>query len=210
MIFTTTPSPTGPAAFVQLLDVMLGSIGAYINRHLPHPLDVLFCNRVRRLGQRFVAMAEKARAGTLKPPRPRSATPRKPSVSARPLDLLPRQRGWVLRMGVHSAAVHHIRFQNLLTQDAEIMALIAAEPQRCGRILRPLIWMLGITDVPEVLRLPPRVRKVPAEPRALRPARREPPPDPPPPPPPQPQYATAQGSFDPVIAIRNALTPFRT
>ncbi|HEX3349515.1 MAG TPA: hypothetical protein VHS58_15570, partial [Acetobacteraceae bacterium] len=39
-------------------------------------------------------------------------------------------------------------------EDPEMQATIAAEPRRMGRILRPLCRMLGVGEIPDLLRLP--------------------------------------------------------
>jgi hypothetical protein len=56
---------------------------------------------------------------------------------------------------------HHVRgfgsqLAWFLAHDAEVARMMAVDPYRLGRILRPLCHMLGI-QVPEPLRLPPRV-----------------------------------------------------
>src|SRR5271165_1830635 len=53
---------------------------------------------MQRLRRRFTALAERVRAGTLRPPAPPRQRPAAPNPAVpRPPSLLPRQHGWLLR-----------------------------------------------------------------------------------------------------------------
>jgi hypothetical protein len=58
--------------------------------------------------------------------------------------------GWVTRI----AREYHGNELERLLEDPEMQARIAAEPRRMGRILRPLCRMLGVGEIPDLLRLP--------------------------------------------------------
>ncbi|HEX3346785.1 MAG TPA: hypothetical protein VHS58_01630, partial [Acetobacteraceae bacterium] len=57
--------------------------------------------------------------------------------------------GWVVNIACRNGD----ELQRLL-EDPEMQATIAAEPRRMGRILRPLCRMLGVSEIPDLLKLP--------------------------------------------------------
>jgi hypothetical protein len=150
---------------------------------MPLALALLIDGRLHRLSRRFFALAEKALAGTLRPPRarlPRMGNARMgnarmgeaeagdaaPAASARPrpLDALPRVAGWMLRLcppiwrtWVPGPMVIGCRFKldQLVESDAAFRALIASDA-RFGRVLRPLMHMISPDPLPDWLALPPR------------------------------------------------------
>jgi hypothetical protein len=149
------------------------------------------------------------RAGTLKPPRPARprTTPQGPPPPRRPQpQRSPTRFGWFREMGADIGDAGEQLAAWL--SEAEMKALAAATP-KAGRLLRPMLRMLG-REIPEWLRLPPRPK--PPEPEPFRPLDKRynsvrrwkhhtvAPPEMPPPPPPEPPappspppYAPAAG-----------------
>jgi hypothetical protein len=117
----------------------------------------LVSNRFGRLGVGFAALYARWQAGTLRRSR-RRASPREPRPSSsRPLDCLPRKRGWLAellpRPGCHDARRLTDQLLSTVKNDPEMTAFLAAAPQ-AGRILRPLLRMLTPQKLPGALRLP--------------------------------------------------------
>ena len=108
-------------------------------------LLVAMWGRVARMGSRLERLVAQWRAGTLPPPpaaRARMAgTARRPDYPTAPK--------WLLRTLGHDAVAAGLQLQHLLT-DAECVAFLAAVPQ-AGRILRPLLRMLGVAPLPVVV-----------------------------------------------------------
>jgi hypothetical protein len=146
------------------------------------------------------------RAGTLKPPQPARprAPPQGPPPPRRPQpQRAPTRFGWFREMGADIGDAGEQLAAWL--SEAEMKALAAATP-KAGRLLRPMLRMLG-REIPEWLRLPPRPK--PPEPEPFRPLDKRynsvrrwkhhtvapqempPPPAPPPSPPPNPPAAAA-------------------
>ena len=126
-------------------------------------LVLLIWNRLGRIGEKFAALAERIRAGTL--PAPAPVRTRTVSVSAsasprperpKPETEMPAGFAWLIRLGGYHAAGFGSQFQHLLSHP-EMVALIAAAPRQMGRVLRPLCWMLGIKPPPGLF--PKRARK---------------------------------------------------
>jgi hypothetical protein len=124
-------------------------------------------------GPKFAILAARVQAGTLPPPRRRTARPgcRPPSPYR-----LPRKFGLLIRLMPGSAACFGSQLQHFLAEP-ETTALLEAAPQ-AGRLFRPLCRMLAI-PVPPSLRLPPRparatpARATPAQPEpAIHPPRK--------------------------------------
>lgn len=155
--------------FNMMIDVVLRAIGQRAGRHsvlggpLPGWLLVLMDRRIRRLRTRFVTLVTRIRNGTLRPLPPLGAAPRREkraaegAASTRRRDPLmpdgarvPAQRwGWLVALaGCGCPSTTGV------LDDPEILAMIAAEPRRMGRVLRPLCRALGITELPDLLRLP--------------------------------------------------------
>ncbi|HEX3348531.1 MAG TPA: hypothetical protein VHS58_10585, partial [Acetobacteraceae bacterium] len=112
--------------------------------------------RLDSLRRRFLGLLACIEAGTLrKLPEPGQGRTRKPSArKARPNPLaeygVRETWGWVTRI----AREYHGNELERLLEDPEMQARIAAEPRRMGRILRPLCGMLGVGEIPDLLRLP--------------------------------------------------------
>ena len=112
--------------------------------------------RLENLRRRFVTLVERMQAGTLrKLPEPAQGPARKSfGQASRPNPLAEhgvRERwGWVTHLARQSYAAELER----LLGDPEMQAMIAAEPRRMGRLLRPLCRMLGVHDMPDLLKLP--------------------------------------------------------
>jgi hypothetical protein len=178
-------APTAPPGLAKTFGLIIGGLCEAVARRIAAdrtsgPLIILIVDRLRHLLARFTALAARAEAGKLRPPRqgtpPRRRTP--PPGEAPPPEepghpapdpkpprqrdrLLPQQFGWLIRFVPYEAASFGSQLQHLLSQP-EMVALIEAAPQ-AGRILRPLCWMLAIP-------LPPNLR-LPAKPRKPRPPR---------------------------------------
>jgi hypothetical protein len=120
------------------------------------PLLMLVWARLRRAVSRFGALAARAAAGPLPPPRARSARAGlRPST---PYPRLPDGFGWLIRL-VPGLGAYHNRLQYLLGEP-EMAALLAAFPQ-AARILRPLCRMLAVPSA-TLPPLPARRRAPPA------------------------------------------------
>ena len=111
--------------------------------------------RLNNLRRRFLALLERIQAGTLrKLPEPGQGRRRKPSARKLRPNLLAQygvkdRWGWVVNIACRNGD----ELQALL-EDPEMQAMIAAEPRRMGRILRPVCRMLGVSEIPDLLRLP--------------------------------------------------------
>ncbi len=129
-------------------------------------LMLLLWSRLRRTVQRFVDLAGRYRAGTLRAPRPYSPAPgRRPPP---PGPLLPRRFGWLVAR-VPEAAIYGEYLRQMLA-DPEMASLLEAAPQ-ASRLLRPLCRMLAVRPIPALKReaparmAPALERKVAAVPR---------------------------------------------
>jgi hypothetical protein len=141
---------------------------------MPLAMAVLIQARLQRLCRSFVALAEKALAGTLRPPRVRKArsakvvdaaagdVPKKPGGTG----VLPSAPGWLLRLcpQVMNVAVQRnsvcwcrCLIERLIEENEALRTLIASDP-RFARVLRPLLGMMSTDPLPAWLRLPPRPR----------------------------------------------------
>ena len=122
--------------------------------------------RIARMVRRLDHLALRWQANTL--PKPRPSRPRakcaRPAQPAR----LPSGRYWLIR-ALQPTAQFTPHIEAFLARP-DTRALVEAAPQ-AGRILRPLVRMLGLT-APEYLRLPPRPKP------SVRPRPTQPPPSP--------------------------------
>ncbi|HEX3348258.1 MAG TPA: hypothetical protein VHS58_09185 [Acetobacteraceae bacterium] len=122
----------------------------------------LIALRLQNLRRRFVTLVERIQAGTLrKLPEPGTAPKRKraaASAERKPRPNLLAQHDVVERWGwVIGLACRNGDELGRLLEDPEMQAMIAAEPRRMGRILRPLCRILGVYDMPDLLKLPSQV-----------------------------------------------------
>ncbi|HEX3347275.1 MAG TPA: hypothetical protein VHS58_04135 [Acetobacteraceae bacterium] len=128
-------------------------------------LLALICARLSNLRHRFVSLFERMQAGTLpKLPEPGQAPKRKRAATSAALKPDPEHRvreswGWLVNIARHHALASREELQRLL-DDKETQAMIAAEPRRMGRLLRPLCRMFGVDDMPDLLRLPSQAHVV--------------------------------------------------
>jgi hypothetical protein len=117
-------------------------------------------SRVWGLWLRFAIIAARVRAGTaavavaVARARGRNGAARGVGKPRAP-DLLPRERGWLLRW-IPEADPQATDQMELMLKQPDLKLLIAMAPEVCG-ILRPMCHMLGIS-LPAILRLPRRAR----------------------------------------------------
>ncbi len=121
-------------------------------------------NRVRLLGERFIALAARVRGGRLPVrrtphPNPSPQGGREPGALARERAAagLPREFGWIVRALPETAQYAGVLMYML--RDAEMAALVATAPQ-AARHLRPLCHLLGV-ETPEFLRRRRSIRATP-------------------------------------------------
>ena len=151
-----------PNSLVEHLDGILRPLRAMLGGHTQtpgplQPLMTLIWLYLHRPAQRLARLIAKLQAGTLTPPRPRTAATTPPSPAPRAPKLrLPGRHAWLIRLVQRTAQLYPQL--EILIGRPEMAELLAAAPQ-AGRILRPLCRMLGIRPVPPVLRLPPRPRR---------------------------------------------------
>jgi hypothetical protein len=137
---------------------------------LPLPLIALIVDRIRRIKQRFATLAARIGTGTYVP-RQRTGPPRKrPGQAPPPKNPLPQKFGWLLRLVPE--AVQYRGQLEILLQDAEMAALLAAAPGPMRRPLRSLCRMLGVAP-PPILAAPPAVRPKTRPPKPERPPAEE-------------------------------------
>ena len=126
--------------------------------------------RMGRAEKRFASLVAKILAGTLRPPRKRAPPdPEKEKKQRKqpwpPIVPLPGGKGWLLALvdgrHAHIVLAWASQLQTMVLLEA-LQTLIAADPKRMGRILRPICRMLGV-ELPEALRLPKRVRRKQAD-----------------------------------------------
>ena len=112
------------------------------------PFIQLLLNALQRKARRLERLLTLWQAGRLPQPRPQRphAAPREPESPKRLR--LPCRRAWLVRM-IQPTAVFGCHLELLLTHP-DIQALIAATPQ-AGRILRPVLRMLGVHPTPPIL-----------------------------------------------------------
>ena len=123
-------------------------------------LLVALCGRIARMGTRLERLVGLWRAGKLPlAPAPGPARAAKPADKLRVKPAYPTAPAWLLRKLGWEAAAFGSQLRHLLSE-AESVAFLQACPQ-AGRILRPLLGMLGVAPLPEVVR---RVKSVPSGP----------------------------------------------
>jgi hypothetical protein len=154
------------------------------------PLQHLIWNRLTRYYQRFAALHEKWRNGTLPKPRPSRAgqarTTRTPSTTMPSPPQFPRHFAWLAEICGAPSALLNDNLRKLLVEP-DTKEFLAAVPQ-AARYLRPLAHAVGMKPEESELaqiRLPPRPprkRRPRTGPPKPRPAKPAPPPPPPPPP----------------------------
>jgi hypothetical protein len=159
-VVTSFGPPSATDRFATILEGCGKALGlAFHTKGLSAPLYWLIWRRMQGAIRRFIWLACRVREGMLKPPRPRAA-PRpdgEPARERKP-DKLPRgRRGWVVHLGGHHVAAFASQLEHFLTHDAEVARMMAADPYRMRRILRPLCHMLG-KPLPEALCSLPRKR----------------------------------------------------
>ncbi len=154
--------------------------GVYI---LAVQLVNLIGTRLQNLRLRFIALAARAQAGPLPPPRPPGNRRREARKRQHPF---PEPFAWLLKLGQWRVAPYKGDLEQLLA-DPGMQELIRTAPQ-VGRILRPFCRMLGVVPDPALLPPPPKrparvkppepepdpAAPVPQKPMRKRPVRTEP------------------------------------
>ncbi len=115
---------------------------------------------LRQWQARFAALIARAQAGTLRrAPRRMAGKPMARRLTwPRPPRALPGGHMWMSRLAGWTW-LGGSSIQQLVLEDAELAALIEAAPQ-VKRLLRSILWATCLrgSEMPEILRLPPRVR----------------------------------------------------
>ena len=169
---------TNPLAdrFAWLIDELCKAIGRDAHkRGMDAVLAWAIWIRVRLLGDRLIALAERMKGGRLQVIRPSGArrasagprAPRSPQGQCSAVAGLPRDFGWIKRLLPETAQFAGVL--RYLLRDPEVAALMQKAPQS-RRALRPLCHLLGV-KAPELLPaaggegedLPPLVTPSPAE-----------------------------------------------
>ncbi len=160
-----TPPPTPAANFATLIQWLSQAVVAMMGgERLPLSLIALIVDRLRRIKQRFAALAARIRDGRYVPRHRQKAAGPPP-----PPGKLPKEFGWLLKL-VPDAIGYRGQLEHLL-RDPEMAALIAAAPVPMAKALRPLCRMLGLLP-PPILAPPTPKRPAPPRPAARRPAAR--------------------------------------
>ncbi len=156
--------PTLAARFAWIIASMRyeRATGTASDRRFIPLLDAILThlNRLNRLNRRFAALCARAQAGTLRAS-PRRG-PGKPTVQRltwpRPPRVLPTGYLWMAKLTPWMRGGGE-EIYTLVLVDPQMAALIAAAPQ-AKRMLRSILRALCLRsrEMPEILRLPPRVR----------------------------------------------------
>ncbi len=150
--------------FAQIIDDLCHTVPKFIARdRTAGPLIILIFNHLRRLGRQFAGLATRVQTGTLPAPRRRS-TVRRAGLTRAP-GPLPTGFAWLGNL-MPETRVYGCRLQQLVLNDPEMAALIAACPQ-AARIVRSILWMTTQRPVPAIL-VVSRPRLAPALSRPLR------------------------------------------
>lgn len=146
--------------FMGILTDLRAGIAAHAARdRASTALLVLTHGRIGRLGQRFQALFNRWRTGTLPAPRPsRAGKPRKAREYAR----LPGRQAWLIQVCAGHVNCSGGQLQYWLDHP-DLPAFLAAAPQ-AGRILRPLARMLAVPQ-PAYLQRPKPPRRAARAPR---------------------------------------------
>ncbi len=174
MYFNYVPRPVPePTNLSERLATVLGGLRDIAALHAGRnwaliPVTLLFSAYLGSVIRRFTALAARLAAGPLRtrPPRPAHSTPARKQGPRK--SRLPARFAWVVDWLGYHAAGRGSQLRYLLTEDAEMAALLAASPQG-GRILRPLCRMMGIAPAPDLppSLFPPRDPKHPEAARAI-------------------------------------------
>ena len=154
--------------FGGVINQLFVAVGACVFNASPAgPLIRLITRRLHRDRTRFFSLFARYAAGKLpaaprKPRKPRARRPEGTPARPPPVDPLPRNFGWLLRLVSETVSGRGLLLH--LVQTAEMAEFLAAAPQ-AARILRPLCRMLNIRP-PPVLMAPKRQAKPPKPPAA--------------------------------------------
>ena len=152
MMFPALPSLTD--RFAWLINGLCRAIGVGVaGRQVEAALAWAIWNRVRALGERFIAIAERVQAGRIVGRR-RVAPPRVDGektaarTASKPAATLRGEFGWVRRMLPETAQFAGVLY--CLLRDPDLVAVVEKAPG-AARTLRPLCHLLGV-QAPEFLR----------------------------------------------------------
>ena len=152
---SVTPPPSPAEAFAGIIATLLAMVGARVARPgkpgLAGPLTLAIAIRLQRMRSRIARFAARWQAGTLAPPRPRPARPRRERTAPGQWDhlpKLPRGRLWLVRLvpGIGVGA----NYLRILLDEPDMVAMLQAAPQ-IGRTLRPFWHMLSKEPLPPIL-----------------------------------------------------------
>ncbi len=175
MYFNYVPRPVPePTNLSERLATVLGGLRDIAALHAGRnwaliPVTLLFSAYLGSVIRRFTALAARLADGPLRTRPPRPAHSRPAGQQGPRKSRLPGRFAWVVDWLGYHAAGRGSQLRYLLTEDAEMAALLAASPQG-GRILRPLCRMMGIAPTPD---LPPSLFP-PRDPKPADVARHEP------------------------------------
>ena len=164
------PLPTLAARFAWIIASMrYARVTGTPSDRVIIPLLGAILGHLNRLNRQFAALVARAQAGTLgASPRRKAGKPMAQRLTwPRPPRVLPTGNFWITKLAPWMAGGGQELFTMVLC-DAEMAALIEAAPQ-VKRLLRSLLWAtrLRASEMPEILRLPKRVRAPrPRAPRA--------------------------------------------
>ena len=156
-----------PGRLEQVLDNLIKAAAAHASRNwVMAPLVMLLGPYLRRVLRRFASLSARLRAGPIvtRPARPRPAKTAEHEMESVRKARLPGSFGWLLRMLRHEAAGVGLQLRHMLTNDPEMVALMAAAPGQAGRIFRPLCRMLGMEpgiDLPASIYPPGTAPRIP-------------------------------------------------
>jgi hypothetical protein len=173
-----------PLPCIQSFESIMAALCAAVAarwRYIPEPLRVLIWTRLRRVTQRFVALAERVHAGKYRPPQPRKARAAPEQAQARAARTPPEfsmPRGYGALCPLVPLVANFGGQLAFLLKDPEMAALVASAPQ-LGKMLRPVLTILAVGDWPavvapsrEFLRMRARVNAAGTPRAAPRPGRR--------------------------------------
>jgi hypothetical protein len=162
MPWTVRPLPDNP---IERIPIIIWNLLIYIGQKHRPGVDMEYLGQVywyvERARRRLARLVERFRDGSLCPPRPR-ARPRsrasetdEAALRPQPAFSPPRNYAWLCGLVPQWAA--SCGGQLLMALDTEEMRAMAEAGPQLGRVLRPLMWALAVTE-PAYLNPKPRPR----------------------------------------------------